>query len=207
MNLRALLPLLFLSACIARQDQATSLDRFDLGFGAAEVQRLEPFRRAWRFEVRAGSDLANEAMRYRLEYVKPAGKTQVLVYSRSRWVSPPAEVVSRHFARYLFWSDGGEDRCYLVLNLTRFEQVFSAPDESVGVIALEAQVWNSETGRLEDEAQFFRAIPALSPDAAGGVEALSEGATQLAAHDLLPWRAQGKKDRQRACWRKEQALR
>ncbi|MCL2020598.1 MAG: PqiC family protein [Betaproteobacteria bacterium] len=201
--LRLFLPLLLLSACSIRHDRAV-IDGFDLGAGTAEVQAMDDSRRAWRFEVRSGSDLVDEGMRYRLEYHKPAGGAQVLTYSRSRWVSPPAEILRRHLKHYLFWPNDAEDRCYLVLNLTRFEQIFSAPEQSSGVIALEAQVWNSETGRLEDEARFFRAVTALSPDAAGGVAALAEGATRLAVDNLLPWREMGKKDRQRACWQSVQ---
>ncbi|MCL2075515.1 MAG: PqiC family protein [Betaproteobacteria bacterium] len=186
-----------LSACSIRQDPAADIGRFDLGAGPA-AETVDDSRRAWKFEVRSGSDLADEAMRYRLEYVKPAGGAEVLTYSRSRWISPPAEILSRHLAHYLFWPEGAEDQCQLVLNLTRFEQVFSAPDQSFAVIALEAQVWHVKTGRLEDEARFFRTVMTPSPDAAGGVAALSELAARLATENLLPWRETGSK--QRACW-------
>jgi len=196
--LRLCLPLLLLSACAIRYDQGL-IDEFDLDVGMV-AKAGDDFRRAWRFEVRSSSDLTSEAMRYRLEYQLPAGRAQILTYARARWVSPPAEILRRHLAQHLFWPDEADDRCYLILNLTRFEQIFSLPDTSRGEIALEAQLWNSRTGRMEDEARFFVTVEAPSPDAHGGVAALAEGATILARERLLPWREMAKKERQLGCW-------
>ncbi|MDR0234476.1 MAG: PqiC family protein [Zoogloeaceae bacterium] len=198
--LRLFLPVLLLSACSTRPDRP-AMDWFDLGASPAEAQTVDDTRRAWRVTVRSIPDLEDEAMRYRLEYAGPAGAAQVLTYARSRWISPPAEILRRRLAQYLFWPDGVEDRCHIILSLTRFEQVFSAPGESAAVIALEAEVWNSGTGRLEDEARFSRTVKTRSPDAAGGVVALSEAATRLATENLIPWREKAKQGRQRMCWR------
>ncbi|MDR2637436.1 MAG: ABC-type transport auxiliary lipoprotein family protein [Zoogloeaceae bacterium] len=189
----------FLAACASLfPPPVPSVTLFDLGADSLPESGFDASRRAWLFELRAVPGLQSPAMRYRLEYAAPAGSAQVFAYAESQWSNPPAEILRRRLEGALSWPAGTEDRCELFLHLQRFEQVFPAPDESYGILSLKARLWNRGKNRLEDEAQFTQKIPAPTPDAAGGVTALAEGAKRL-AQDLRQWRETGR-DKQKACW-------
>jgi cholesterol transport system auxiliary component len=189
----------FLAACASLFSRPVPpVTLFDLGADVLPESGFDTTRRAWLLDIRAVPGLQSPAMRYRLEYAAPAGSAQVFAYVESSWSNPPAEILRRRLEGALSWPAGAEDRCELSLHLLRFEQVFTAPDESHGVLSLKARLWNREKNRLEDEAQFTQKNPASTPDAAGGVMALAESARRL-ARDLRQWR-ETSRDKQKACW-------
>jgi cholesterol transport system auxiliary component len=109
-----------------------------------------------------------------------------LPYANSQWVMSPAALLTQR----LRWTrgagnegdsrSGGALRAAYVLHgeLVEFEQIFDQPDQSRGVLrlraTLEAQRDGSRTQRT-----FEIEKPAPTPDAAGGVKALSLCAAEL----------------------------
>lgn len=181
-----LLASLLLAACTspAYRNGNQPVAQFDLGPVAAPGgQSVRP----WRFSVSAGGGLEDVAMRYRLAYADPA---RVMEYAQSRWVSGPAELLQRRLESRLYWTGAqAADACELYLELRRFEQVFSSPVASTGVLGVRVLL-RRKTGAVVDETLWTLEEPAPTPDAAGGVQALAGAADRLAGM-LQDWRGAG----------------
>jgi cholesterol transport system auxiliary component len=135
------------------------------------------------FDVSAPAWMDGTAMYYRLAY-RNAAVPQA--YAKSEWVmSPPALLTERLRSSAALHADG-EVRPVSVhtpavytlhSELLEFEQIFDAPDRSHGVLRLRATlegegVWAQRTFAIE------RLAP--TPNAAGGVTALTECSNELA---------------------------
>ncbi|MDD3483139.1 hypothetical protein [Azovibrio restrictus] len=181
-----LLASLLLAACTspAYRNGNQPVAQFDLGPVAAPGGLSV---RPWRFSVSAGGGLEDVAMRYRLAYADPA---RVMEYAQSRWVSGPAELLQRRLESRLYWTGAqAADACELYLELRRFEQVFSSPVASTGVLGVRVLL-RRKTGAVVDETLWTLEEPAPTPDAAGGVQALAGAADRLAGM-LQDWRGAG----------------
>jgi len=136
------------------------------------------------YEVTAPAWIDNSSMYYRLAYQNAANP---MPYAQSEWVMSPAALLTQRLRSALSASGSGEivqvsaDQLAVYTlrsELFEFEQVFDQPGRSRGVLRLRATLegkggWAQRTFVIEK--------PAPTPDAAGGVAALSQCADELAA--------------------------
>ncbi len=149
--------------------------------------------------ITAGGMLENQAVLYRLGYTDAQ---QLRPYSQARWTMPPAQLLRQRLRDRL-----GQHRAVLnaregvVLNrsqhaslpllrleLEEFSQLFSAPETSAGLIRLQATLLDiTPSGeRLVAQRVVVVQRPASSPDAPGGVRALTSAA-DAAIDELEQW--------------------
>lgn len=199
---------LLLGAC-ALPDKPTRPTMYDFGPGdiatqtqarpvpSAPAAALSPLAIA--DVTTAGGALENMAVLYRLSYTDAQ---QLRPYSKARWSMPPAQLLRQRLRERL-----GQHRVVLnasegvALNrsqnthlpllrvqLEEFSQLFSAPDDSAGVVRFHATLAEiTPTGeRLIAQRQFVVQRPARSADAPGGVRALTQ-ASDAAIDELDQW--------------------
>ena len=150
-------------------------------------------------EVDAGSALDNTAVLYRLAYTDAQ---QLLPYAQARWSMAPAQLVRQRLREVLGQRrtvlnpgdgnvTGGKPAQVLRIDLEEFSQLFDAPAHSSGLVRLRATlVQGSAAGdRLLGQRSFVLQRPAPTPDAAGGVRALT-AATNAAVDEIEQWLSQ-----------------
>jgi cholesterol transport system auxiliary component len=161
-------------------------ERFDLGAAPvfSPTEKPSASARSMAFQLFPVPALENNFMRYRLLYADPA---KVQVYAYARWTNTPGEILRLFLQERLFWAeDAKPDVCRLELELQRFEQIFTAPETSFGVLFAQARLRHPDMG-IQTERRIDLNIAAPTPDAAGGVKALTEAAERLAG-ELQRWR-------------------
>jgi cholesterol transport system auxiliary component len=134
----------------------------------------------------------NSSMYYRLTYKNASNP---LPYANSQWVMSPAALLTQR----LRWTlgannEGGGGRGFstresyvLRGELIEFEQIFDRPNASNGVLRLRATLEEQRGGR-RTQRTFEIEKPAPTPDAAGGVKALSLCAAEL-SDSVTQWLA------------------
>lgn len=135
-------------------------------------------------DVISPSWLASSAIQYRLD---PVSTLERRFYATSRWAGMPAEMLDVVLGRILQTqpAENGSG-CRLRIDLDEFIQRFDAVDSSVGLIEMRASLLAPRTDVLLAFESFYVKRPAPTPDAAGGVVALREGATALGLQ-LADW--------------------
>lgn len=154
-------------------------------FGPAPARLLDSSRKQpLALEVRAPLWFDSQGIDYRLAYVDAA---RLREYGRARWAGPPAQMIQQRLMQQLELSMAGQGqtRCLLRVEITEFSQVFAAPASSAGVLQGRAVLLDQGRRQLAELALSIEQ-PAPSPDARGGVGALTATVGQLAA-DLLAW--------------------
>lgn len=142
-------------------------------------------------DIDAPDALDGTAILYRLSY---ADVQQLRPYAQARWSMTPAQLVRQRLReqlsqqRVVLSPAEGPANLVLRLELEEFTQVFEAPDRSVGLVRLRATLLESTGGRerLVAQRRFTVERPAPSPDAAGGVRALTV-ATDAAVDEIAQW--------------------
>lgn len=143
-------------------------------------------------DVTAPSWLDTSAMLYRLAYRDVA---EPRAYAHSRWVAPPAALLSARLrarvaaadgAGVLVPGDGGRARLVLRVELQEFSQLFESPKRSVAQIELRATLLRDR--RLSAQRSFVLRVPAATPNAAGGAAALA-AASDAAIGRIVAWTA------------------
>jgi len=149
-------------------------------------------------EIEASPALDSSAMLYRLSYANPQ---QLRPYTQARWSMPPAQLLRQRLRARL-----GEHHALLNagdsllssakttallnlrLELEEFSQLFDTPEHSTGLLRLRATLTQiSPTGQqLIAQRSFTLQRPAPSPDAPGGVQALTE-ASEAVALEVGAW--------------------
>lgn len=137
--------------------------------------------------------LAGTAMYYRLAY-RPG--SSLAAYAYSDWAAPPATLVHSIIRRTL--AAGGNWQAVvgpgtpavadasLHLRLGQFSQVFARPNKSAGIIEATATLVANRSSQVIAQRHFRVPVPAPSPNARGGAEALGQASRQL-ARSLLDW--------------------
>ena len=174
---------LSLAACAGPQGASTQRV-YDFGpasaapaVGAFAVTLAGPLALA---EIEAPLALDSSAVQYRLAY---ANAQELRPYALARWSMPPAQLIEQRVRSALsalgpVLKPGEGTAAYtLKLELEEFSQVFDAPGASQGVAQLRATLLKGNA--LAAQQTFSGKTPAPTADAAGGVQALS-----MAAHDL-----------------------
>jgi cholesterol transport system auxiliary component len=138
------------------------------------------------YEVAAPAWIDSSSMYYRLAYQNAASP---MAYAQSEWLMSPAALLTQRLRDSLGASSFAEMRRVasdepavyaLRSELFQFEQVFDQPGSSRGVIRVRATL---EGRAMWAQRTFVIEKPAPTPDAAGGVAALSQCADELA--DLI----------------------
>lgn len=141
-------------------------------------------------EVSAPPWLDTSAMLYRLAYRDAA---QPRAYAHSRWVGPPAALLTARLRARLAAADaagvlvpGDEVRAPLTLRveLQGFSQVFDTPAKSAARLELRATLLRGR--RLRAQRTFVLRVPAATPDAAGGAAAFA-AASDRAITRIIDW--------------------
>ena len=211
MRYRGLYCLLFagflLSGCSALPDKPVRAALYDFGPGNLTTvptgrQTTLPTLPALAIDdiSTSGGALDNQAVLYRLTY---QNEQELRPYTFARWSMPPAQLVRQRLReqlgqqRNIFDARGGLALnrsqnavlpLLLRLDLDEFSHVFTAPDNSVGLIRLRATLIEQTTSGEKLIAQRNIAVqrPAPSADAQGGVRALT-AATDAAIEEIDVW--------------------
>ncbi len=154
-----------------------TMARFDLGPAPAVSVPAVPLAAV---AVAAPSWLSGSGIAYRLPWLDARRRHE---YAESRWVAPPAELLSRALSSRL----AGDGRCRLHLDLDEFIQVFDSPTASRWEIAARATL--STGGAVLARRAFAASVPAATADAKGGVAAAAAAVAELADR-LGEWAAQ-----------------
>lgn len=117
-------------------------------------------------ELRLAPWLDTPAVNYRLAY---DDASRLMAYSQSRWAAPAGQLLNLRLRQQLGGGNGG---CALRLEVDEFTQVFDSPTQSRGVLQGRMTLFDKQR-KLIFERPFSVEKPAPSPDARGGVVALS----------------------------------
>ena len=171
---------------------------YDFGPGPLESKpqtRIAPFNALALPPVQTTRALDSSSVYYRLQY-KDA--QQPKAYAQARWSMPVAELIDQKLRYQLGQNRSlinpqdnlqlGKNVLTLHLQLEEFSQVFETPDKSSGLLKMRATLSESHTqgARLQAQRSFIVQHPSTSPDAAGGVHALTVVVEKLGA-ELEQW--------------------
>jgi cholesterol transport system auxiliary component len=175
-----------LAGCASGPPAAVSNIRYDLGAPAplASTMNMPPVKV---LAVNSSKNLDSDALVYRLKY---ADAQRTGSYADSHWTMSPAELLTQRL-RAALASRGpvltGADAMrapVLQVDLTDFEQVFDAPEQSHGEVS--ARVTLSQHGQVISQRTFIARAPSSTPDAAGGARALAAASDDLIAQ-MAAW--------------------
>ena len=148
------------------------------------------------YEVTAPAWMESPAIFYRLAYVDPS---RPLAYASSRWVMPPAALLSARLRQRLSGAGGGvilpsdglRAPAALRMELEEFTQVFDAEAKSRAVVRMRASLAGPRSLIAQKSFSVDRVAP--TPDAEGGVRALSAASDEALAQ-VLAWMASSLKN-------------
>jgi len=152
-------------------------------------------------DIEASGSLDGSAVLYRLGYANP---NELRPYAHARWSAPPPQLIRQRLRQQLareravldpgdsaaLARGGGAAPRVLRLDLEEFSQVFESQAQSWGLLRLRATVMDNTLAgeKLLAQRSFVVRQPAPTPDAPGGVRALS-AATDDAAEQIGQWLA------------------
>jgi len=173
-------------------DKPPRTEPYDLGPPPAAGAAATPGAPLALAPIEASPALDSQAMVYRLLYAG-AGQ-QPRPYAQARWSMPPPQLLALRLRQQLSQQrvvlSPAEGPASLVLRveLEEFTQVFETPERSVGLVRLRATLLETAGGRerLVAQRRFTAQKPAPSPDASGGVRALT-AATDAAVEAIAQW--------------------
>ncbi len=180
-----------LTACAGLPERAPAPVRYDFGpASGGAVPAAASLRPLLALRVQASPALDSPAMLYRLAY---ADAQQLRAYSQARWALLPAELLHQRLRDGLGRSFsllpvGETAPRVLHVELDEFSQLFTAPQESSGLLRLRVSVLERTAGgeQLLAQRDWQLQQPAPSADAAGGVRAL-HAATEMVVTELVQW--------------------
>jgi cholesterol transport system auxiliary component len=191
-----------LAGCSSIVDKPQRPNLFDMGPLPPLTQRVERPGPAFALvvpEIEASGALEGSSVLYRLAYTDDY---QLRAYSQSRWSAPPPQLVRQRLRQQLgrerpvlnldeaasLVRDDARPRYLLRMELEEFAHVFDSAERSRGVIRLRATLFRSTAAgeQLLDQRSIAVQGIAPTPDASGGVRALTE-ATDAAAADISQW--------------------
>lgn len=184
--LSAVMALSLLAACSSAPVAPAALYDFGLAPASTAGARLPTALRV--ADVAGPGWMDGNAIYYRLAY---AQSQRTDAYANSRWVESPVNLFDARLrnaaaARGHVVNYPTPDVPSLRVELVDFSQVFDRPDASRGVVRLRATV--SLARGVIDQRVVQADAPAPSPDAAGGVTALTQ-ASDKAIGEVLDWAA------------------
>lgn len=174
----------FLGGCAVNQKAVSEVAAYDFGLPASHIVDGERWA-ALRLEVIAPTWADSLKVDYRLAYDEPLKQRE---YAHSRWVGAPSVLLATLLRQQLGAvgvSENIASRCHLTIELQEFSQVFSAPDESRGVLHAAVRLVGARRQLLAQQ-DIQLAADAPTPDARGGVQALLAASTDF-GHQLSAW--------------------
>ena len=193
----ALAMTLVFSGC-ALPDKPSRAATYDFGPGAltsVPANRMAAWPALALADVEAPAALDGSAVLYRLAY---ADAQQLRPYAQARWSMAPAQLLRQRRREQLGQrravlnpgegATAGDSPWLLRVELEEFSQLFESATSSSGLVRLRASVaQNSPQGeKLLGQRSFVVQRPAPSPDASGGVRALT-AATDAAVEEIEQW--------------------
>jgi len=172
-----------LAGCLGGGKPKPSPAIYDFGLSSASDKSSLPESRLPVDEISANPSLDSNRMRYRLAYQNSA---QVFTYAESRWVAPPAELLSHKLRAMSGGAAPTQQNCILQLKLEAFDHVFESKAVSYGVVQISAALLVSKTHQAISRKQIEQSVAASSQDAQGGVAALNAASTQ-ALTEAVEW--------------------
>jgi ABC-type uncharacterized transport system auxiliary subunit len=137
-------------------------------------------------EVRAPIWFDTLGIDYRLAYADAA---RLREYTLARWAGPPAQMIQQRLAQKLplIPAGQGRTRCVVRVEIDEFSQVFATPEASQGVLRGRYELLDRNRRKVVGR-DIDIAYDAPTPDARGGVAALTAAVDRL-ADDILAWQA------------------
>lgn len=139
-------------------------------------------------QITATPWLRSKNIYYRFSYVS---RTQLNRYTQSRWLAPPASLLSERLIN-AFEDRENESafssvkRLQLNLKLLRFEQIFTSPKHSHGLLEIRASLAALNSGEILRQRIFRLDHSTATPNAAGAVNALRMEANEF-IKALIRW--------------------
>lgn len=166
-----------LSACAIIPKPLTSIQAYDLGTlqNRKGVDRQRLPKNIVLGRITAVPWLLSKNIYYRFLYIH---RTQLNQYTRSQWLAPPASLLSERLISTTNNHSNKSalrpnDRLQLNLKLLRFEQIFTGPNQSHGLLEIQASLSNLDSGEILRQRIFRLDHSSATPNAAGAVRALS----------------------------------
>lgn len=155
-------------------------------FGPPAGRLTEAAAGALAIEVRAPLWFDTAGIDYRLAYADGA---RLREYTLARWAGPPAQMIQQRLAQKLplIPSGQGRTRCVVRVEIDEFSQIFTSPETSKGVLRGRYELLDRNRGKVAGRDVVIE-IDAPTPDARGGVSALTVAVDRL-AEDILAWHA------------------
>ncbi len=176
---------LSLSGCFSsgKRGGDSPLVVYDFGPPPASLLAM-PRKQPVALEVRAPLWFDSQGIDYRLAYEDVA---RLREYARARWAGSPVQMIQQRLIQQLGLSMAGQSqaRCLLRIEIAEFSQVFATAGASRGVLQGRVVLLDRSRQQLAELALNLEK-PSPSPDARGGVAALTGAVDQLAA-DLAGW--------------------
>jgi len=183
--LTCLILCLGLSACFSSGKRGGESPLVVYDFGPMPASLLAaPRKQPLALEVRAPLWFDSQGIDFRLAYEDAA---RLREYARARWAGPPAQMIQQRLNQQLGLSTAGQSqaRCLLRIEITEFSQLFATLTDSRGVLQGRVVLLDRSRRQLA-ELVLNLEKPSPSPDARGGVAALTGNVDQLAT-DLYGW--------------------
>lgn len=188
--------LLVLTGCVSLPDKPARVQAFDLGPTPTAATAASPTGGTVLIlgPMQAPADLDTLPMRYRLIYA--GDEQQPRPYMQARWAMTPPQLVQQRLRDALATQHTVVDSAApgvpgrrVQTELTEFDQVFTTPEASQGVVSLRVTVLTSgATGSPATVTQrlFTARSPAPSANAEGGAQALRT-ATDEVVRQVAQW--------------------
>ncbi|WP_422110819.1 ABC-type transport auxiliary lipoprotein family protein [Burkholderia multivorans] len=181
----AVLTLVLAGGCAADRAALSNI-RYDLG-PATPVGTVGSGPALKVLDVSAPEAFDSDKFVYRLAY---ADAQRMAVYRDSRWIAPPAQLLTQRLrgalsarGAVLEGSDGVRAPT-LKVDLSEFEQVFDGQSQSHGAVTARATLM--QDGKVLGQRTFVARAPSSTPDAAGGARALAAASDELVSQ-IAAW--------------------
>lgn len=165
------------AACVGGPVNTPAAAVYDFGLPAARLAAEGRWSRMG-VEVNSPSWFASLGVDYRLAYHDPLKRHE---YAGSRWAGAPAELLARSLQQQLgavSASGNAVTACLLRVDVQEFSHVFDSPQRSRGVLQAGVSLLDVKR-RTVNARQLAIEVPAATPDAPGGVNALVAASTEL----------------------------
>lgn len=174
-----------LFGCVSNQEKRDS-NVYDFGLPAQSATSANVPVNVLVQEISVPVWLASPALHYRLAYHDAA---RLQTYANSRWAADPASLLTLRLRQSLGNTTHVKRQYQLRVTLEEFSQVFDSPDNSRGLIRVRANLSAiGESGPIAART-FTVERKAQTPNAEGGVRALTEASSQL-TEEIGKWLAE-----------------
>ncbi len=174
-----LLLVILLGGCVGNKSRPSPAV-YDFGLAAASENERQSEIQFLIENISAPELLNSNRIRYRLNY---ENAVRVYSYSESRWLAPPAELLT-HRLRFLVNTAPGPQSCTLKIQLAAFDHVFDSLTASEGVAIMFVELVNTKTRKSIRSQRIEESVAAQSHDAKGGVAALKNAGDKALVNSL-----------------------